>query len=191
MIRFIFIIPFLLILQSCAPIVGVVGVASIASVAKKKGIGTSLSDALIHTRISNLIFKYNNNIIGKTNVYVDNGSVLITGKVKKSIDKIELTKISWSVRDVKKVNNEIQITDVSNFKNIARDLASMGEIRARMISDKRINSLNFSVDVVNDKAYISGIAETKEEMSYVKTHASSSRFIREVFNYISIYNDPR
>ena len=49
------------------------------------------------------------------------------------------------------------VTDTSSIKNIARDIASLGEIRARIMSDKSINSINFSIDVVNDKAYISGV----------------------------------
>ena len=67
----------------------------------------------------------------------------------------------------------------------------MGEIRARIMTDKRINSLNFSIDVINDRAYIVGIAESKEEMKLAKDHASSARFISEVFNYINITNDKR
>ena len=64
----------------------------------------------------------------------------------------------------------------SSIKNIARDIASLGEIRARIISDKSINSINFSIDVVNDKAYISGVAKNEIEMNLVKNHASSARF---------------
>ena len=75
---------------------------------------------------------------------------------KEPNDKIEFTKLAWTIRGVREVNNEIQITDTSSIKNIARDLASLGEIRARIMSDKSINSINYSIDVVNDKVYISG-----------------------------------
>ena len=57
-----------------------------------------------------------------------------------------------------------KLSDKSSIKNIARDIASLGEIRARIISDKAINSLNFSIDVVNDKAYLIGVAKDKAEM---------------------------
>ena len=67
----------------------------------------------------------------------------------------------------------------------------MGEIRARIISDKSINSINFSIDVVNDKAYISGVAKNKIEMNLVKNHASSARFVKEVYNYIILNKDTR
>jgi osmotically-inducible protein OsmY len=191
MLKFVFAILFLLIFQSCAPLIGAIGIASIGSASKEKGIGTSFSDTLIQTKISNKIFKYNPAMIAETKVFVNNGAVLITGKVKTPDDKIELTKITWKIKGVKEVNNETQVTDVTSIKNIARDIASMGEIRARIMTDTRINSLNFSIDVINDKAYIVGIANNKEEMKLVIVQASSARFISEVFNYIIVTNDKR
>ena len=189
--KLLFTILFLLIFRSCTPLIGIVGVASIGSASKEKGIGTSINDTAINFKISNLIFKYNTEVSSNTKVFVNNGSVLITGKVEKPIYKVELTKVSWEIRGVKEVSNEVQITDVSTIKNIARDFASKGEITARIMIDKSINSLNFDVDVVNDKAYITGVAKNKEEMKLVKDHASSARFISEVFNYIIINNDTR
>ena len=191
MIKLILIILFLFTFQSCTPLIGVVGVASIGSASKEKGIGTSLNDTAIDFKISNLIFKFNPDISPLTKVFVNNGSVLITGKVKRPSDKIEITKLAWKIKGVKEVSNEVQITDVSTIKNIARDWASQGEIVARIMTDKNINSLNFDIDVVNDKAYITGIAKNKEEMKLVKDHASSARFINEVFNYITFNNDTR
>ena len=116
---------------------------------------------------------------------------MLTGTVKNPSEKIEFTKISWAIRGVNEVNNELQITDTSSIKNVARDIASMGEIRARIMSDKAINSINYSIDVVNDKAYISGVASSKEEMLLVKNHASSARFVKEVYNYMILFDDKR
>ena len=180
-----------IILQSCAPIIGTVGMVSLGAATKEKGLGTSINDTLIKTKISNLIYKFNKNLIADTKVFINNGSVLFTGKVKNPNEKIEFTKLAWTIRGVKEVNNEIQITDKSSIKNIARDIASLGEIRARIISDKSINSINFSVDVVNDKAYISGIASNEVEINLVKNHALSAKFVKEVYNYIILNKDTR
>ena len=180
-----------LFLQSCAPLVGTVGMVSLGAASKEKGFGTSINDNLIKTKISNLIFKYNEDLIADTKVFVNSGSVLLTGKLNSPNDKIEFTKLAWSIKGVKEVNNEIQITDKTSIKNIARDIASLGEIRARIMSDKSINSINFSIDVVNDKAYISGVASNEFEMNLVKNHASSARFIKEVYNYIILNKDTR
>ena len=180
-----------LFLQSCGPIIGTVGMVSLGAASKEKGIGTTISDSVIKTKISNLVYKLDKNLINDTKIFVNNGAVLITGKVNNPSNKIELTKLAWNIRGVNEVNNELQITDTSSIKNIARDLASLGEIRARIMSDKKINSLNYSIDVVNDKVYLSGVATSKEEMLLVKNHASSARYVKEVYNYIILNNDKR
>ena len=164
---------------------------SLGAATKEKGLGTSINDNIIKTKISNLIYKFNKNLIADTKVFINNGSVLFTGKVKNPNEKIEFTKLAWTIRGVKEVNNEIQITDKSSIKNIARDMASLGEIRARIISDKSINSINFSVDVVNDKAYVSGVANNEVEINLVKNHALSAKFVKEVYNYIILNKDTR
>ena len=180
-----------LFLQSCGPIIGTVGMVSLGAASKEKGIGTTISDNVIITKISNLVYKLDKNLVNDTKIFVNNGAVLITGKVNKPSNKIDLTKLAWNIKGVNEVNNELQITDTSSIKNIARDLASLGEIRARIMSDKQINSLNYSIDVVNDKVYLSGIATSKEEMLLVKNHASSARYVKEVYNYIILNNDKR
>ncbi len=182
---------FLFVFQSCAPIVGTVGMFSLGAASKEKGIGTALNDTIIKTKISNLIFKKDPSLIADTKITVNNGSVLITGKVSEPETRIQFTKIAWSVKGVNEVNNEIQISNTSSLRNIARDISSMGEIRARIMTDKKINSINFSIDVVNDIAYLSGVASNIEEMGLVKAHASSARFIKEVYNYITLTDDTR
>ena len=179
------------LLQSCAPMVGTVGMVSLGAASKEKGLGTSINDNIIKTKISNLIYKYNRDLIADTKIFVNDGSVLFTGKLNNSEDKIEFTKLAWNIRGVKEVNNEIQVTDTTSIRNIARDIASVGEIRARIMSDKSINSINFSIDVVNDKAYISGVASNELEINLVKSHASSARFVKEVYNYIILNKDTR
>ena len=182
---------FLFVFQSCAPIVGTVGMFSLGAASKEKGIGTALNDTIIKTKISNLIFKKDPSLIADTKITVNNGSVLFTGKVSEPETRIHFTKIAWSVKGVNEVNNEIQISNTSSLRNIARDISSMGEIRARIMTDKKINSINFSIDVVNDIAYLSGVASNIEEMGLVKAHASSARFIKEVYNYITLTDDTR
>ena len=186
-----FISVIILLFQSCAPMVGTVGMVSLGAASKQKGLGTSINDNLIKTKISNLIYKYNKDLIADTKIFVNNGSVLFTGKLINPNDKIEITKLAWNIRGVTEVNNEIQVTDTSSIKNIARDVASLGEIRARIMSDKSINSINFSIDVVNDIAYISGVATNELEMNLVKNHASSARFVKEVYSYIILDKDTR
>ena len=83
------------------------------------------------------------------------------------------------------------ITDVSNIKSIAKDLAAVGEIRARILTNPKINSLNFTIDVVNGIAYLSGISSNEEEINLVTNIAKQARFVTEVYNYIKINSEKR
>ena len=182
----------ILSLQSCAaPIIGGVGAIAFSSSAQEKGLGTSINDKVIYVKLRNAIYNWNPSVSENISISVDNGSILITGKLKDIDTKVQLTKIIWEINGVKEVNNKVQISETNNFKNIAKDLASLGEIKARLMASKQLNSLNFSIDVVNSIAYISGVASSEEEISIVSQIAQEARFIKEVQNFVKVNKDKR
>ena len=190
--RLFFLLIIVLSLQSCAaPIIGGVGAIAFSSSAQEKGLGTSINDKVIYIKLRNAIYDWNPSVAEKISISVDDGSILITGNLKNVDTKIKLTKVIWEVNGVKEVNNKVQISETNNLKNIAKDLASLGEIRARLMASKKLNSLNFSVDVVNNIAYISGIASSEEEIAIVTRIAQETRFIKEVQNFVKVNNDKR
>ena len=190
--RLLFLLIIFLNLQSCAaPIIGGVGAIAFSSSAQEKGLGTSISDKVIYVKLRNVIYDWDPSVSEKISISVNNGSILITGTLNKIEKRIELTKIIWKINGVKEVNNEVQISETNNLKNIAKDLASLGEIKARLMASKQLNSLNFSIDVVNNIAYISGIASSEEEISLVTQIAQEARFIKEVQNFVKVNKDKR
>ena len=190
--RLFFLLIIILNLQSCAaPIIGGVGAIAFSSSAQEKGLGTSINDKVIYVKLRNAIYDWNPSVSENVSLSVDNGSILVTGKLKNIDTKIQLTKIIWEINGVKEVNNKVQISETNNFKNIAKDLASLGEIKARLMASKKLNSLNFSIDVVNNIAYISGIASSEEEISIVTQIAQEARFIKEVQNFVKVNKDKR
>ena len=179
-------------LQSCAaPIIGGVGAIAFSSSAQEKGLGTSFNDKVIYVKLRNAIYDWNPSVSENLSLSVDNGSILVTGKLKNIDSKVQLTKIIWEINGVKEVNNKVQISETNNFKNIAKDLASLGEIKARLMASKKLNSLNYSIDVVNNIAYISGIASSEEEIALVTLIAQEARFIKEVQNFVKVNKDKR
>ena len=190
--RLLFLLIIFLNLQSCAaPIIGGVGAIAFSSSAQEKGLGTSINDKVIYVKLRNAIYDWDPSVSEKISISVNSGSILITGTLNNIEKRIELTKVIWEVNGVKEVNNEVQISETNNLKNIAKDLASLGEIKARLMASKQLNSLNFSIDVVNNIAYISGIASSEEEISLVTQIAQEARFIKEVQNFVKINKDKR
>ena len=190
--RLLLLLIIILNLQSCAaPILGGVSAIAFSSSAQEKGLGTSINDKVIYVKLRNAIYDWNPSVSENISLSVDNGSILVTGKIKNIDTKVQLTKIIWEVNGVKEVNNKVQISETNNLKNIAKDLASLGEIKAKLMASKKLNSLNFSIDVVNNIVYISGIASSEEEIAIVTQIAQEARFIKEVQNFVKINNDQR
>ena len=190
--RLLLLLIIILNIQSCAvPILSGVGAVAISSSAQEKGLGTSINDKVVYLKLRNAIYDWKPLVSQKISISVDNGSILVTGQLKNIDTKINLTKVIWDVNGVKEVNNKVQISETNNLKNIAKDLASLGEIRARLMASKELNSLNFSVDVVNNIAYISGIASSAEEIAIVSQIAQEAKFIKEVQNFIKVNKDNR
>ena len=180
-----------LALSGCATAVLGVGSAAVAASATEKGISTSVSDGVIFTKLHDKFLQTDASLSTFVDVTVNNGAVLLTGKIKTPEEKVLATKLAWEIKGVREVVNEIQVTDKSSVKDVAKDLAASAQLRGKLIADNDISSLNYSIDVVNGIVYLSGIASDVREMNKVVTHAQELRFAQQVVNYIIIETDKR
>ena len=180
-----------LALSGCAGAVVGVGTAAVAASTTEKGFSTSVSDGVIFAKLKDRFIQQNASLLTSADVSVNDGAVLFTGTVKTPEDKIQATRLAWEIKGVREVVNELQVTDTSSIKDIAKDLAASATLRGKIIADKDISSLNFSIDVVNGTVYLSGVASTPEEMDKVISHAENLRFAQEVVNYIILAQDQR
>ena len=189
-------VPVLLLLASfalsgCASAVIGVGSAAVAASTTEKGISTSVSDGVIFTKLHDKFIQTDASLSTDVDVTVNDGAVLLTGKVKTPDEKVLATKLAWEIKGVREVVNEIQVTDKSSIKDVAKDLAASAQLRGNLIADPNISSLNYSIDIVNGTVYLSGVATNVSEMNKVVTHAQELRFAQQVVNYIIIESDKR
>ena len=180
-----------LVTSSCAPAVIGAGTAAVAASSTDKGLSTSVSDNLIATKLNDKFMQTDSSLVVDGDLSVNNAAILMTGKVKTPEEKVLATKLAWEVRGVREVVNELQVTDKSSIKDVAKDLAASAQLRGRLIADADISSLNFSIDVVNGTVYLSGVAANAEEMNRVVGHARELRFAQQVVNYITLREDLR
>lgn len=178
-------------LSGCASAVIGVGTAAVAASTTEKGLSTSVADTQIHAKLTDRFVKTNFSLVTAVDITVNDGAVLMTGKVKTPEEKILATRLAWEIFGVREVVNELQVTDTSSIKDIAKDLAASATLRTKLITDGNISSLNFSIDVVNGTVYLSGVAANAEEMNRVVAHARDIRFTQQVVNYITLQSDKR
>ena len=178
-------------LSGCVAAVVGVGGAAVAAGSTEKGLGTSVADSGIKLKINERLFQTDASLFQGVTISVNQGAVLLTGKVQTPEDRVQATQLAWQVKGVVEVINEIKVTDTSSLKSIAKDLTAQAQMRGKLIGDPDISSLNFSVDVVNGTVFLSGVASSEDEMQKVVTHARELSFAQEVVNYIRVSDDDR
>ena len=174
------------LLKGCAPAAITAGIAGVSASESEKGLGTTINDTIIHASITETMFKKDVNKYIGINIHVDDGIVILTGKVDTPEIRINATRMAWGPRGVVEVINEIQVTEKSSIKDTAKDLAATTSIRGNLVADKNIKSVNFNVDVVNGVAYLSGVARSEQEMNLVIAYTKETRYINQLVNYIQL-----
>ena len=78
-----------------------------------------------------------------------------------------------------------------SLKDRAKDVSAGAQLRAALIADKNVSSLNYSFDVVDGVIYLSGVAEDAAERDRVIAHAQKVKFAKDVVNYTILSTDKR
>ena len=177
-------------LTSCIETAVGLGTAAVAAPATEKGFSTTVSDTVIKGKLVDKFIKTDVALLTNIETAVTNGEVRLTGDVSNIEHKSLATKLSWEIKGVKSVINELQIGK-RTFRQTAKDKAAEAQLLQRLIADQNVTSMNFSWDVVNGIVYISGIAENAEERDRVLALADSLKWASKVHDYIVLSTDQR
>ena len=105
-------------------------------------------------------------------VEVLDGRIFLAGKVDEPEEKIKITKLAWETKGVREVKNAITIKGQSNFKSTAKDILITSQLRTALIFNKKTKSRNYTLETINKKIYIFGIAMNEEEKKEVMSEAN-------------------
>jgi len=171
----------------------VVGAGATAAVAasSEKGIGGTVDDTKIRATINTLWMDYNIDVWRNLGLDVSEGRVLVTGKVDKPEQRVEAVKLSWRAEGVKEVINEIKVTEEGGLGNYTRDAWISTQLRTKLLFDKHVSSVNYSVDTVDQVVYLMGIARDQNELDTVINYARSLSYVKQVVNYVILKDDPK
>src|SRR5210317_42959 len=117
------------------------------------------------------------------------GRIFLTGKVDEPEEKIKITKMAWETKGVRSVKNAITIKGQSNFKSTAKDILITSQLRSAMIFNKSIKSANYTLETINKKVYIFGIAMNDDERKTVLDEAEKIYDVEEVIPAIYLVSE--
>ena len=150
-----------------------------------KSIGDTIDDTAILIRINKELF--NVGLFPIVTVKVSEGRVLLIGNVKSLEDQIKAERIAWHQKDVKEVVNEIVVDKASiNLKDTAIDAMISAQVKARILSQSKVRSMNYSVNTINGTVYLMGIAQNQEELDKVVAIARKVKKVKQVISYVRL-----
>ena len=122
-------------------------------------------------------------------VEILDGRIFLTGKVNEPEEKIKITKMAWETKGVRSVKNAITIKGQSNFKSTAKDILITSQLRTALIFNNIVKSNNYTLETINKKIYIFGIAESKKEKEEVIIEANKIYDVEGVIPTIYLVSD--
>ena len=154
-------------------------------------IGTQIDDSIMQKNLSAKIINMNTNYILSVKTKVIDGRIFITGKVDTIEEKFKITKLGWEIKGARSVKNDLQIKDKFNFQQAAKDVLITSQLRAAMITNKKIKSVNYNIDTYKKKIYIYGISQNEEERGEVIKEAKDILDVEDVISSILLIEDLR
>ncbi|MEQ8814941.1 MAG: BON domain-containing protein [Thalassobaculum sp.] len=172
----------------CTPVGIAVGAGAAGATAtqKEKGFAAAVDDTRIKAELNGLFFQTNAALYQDVSFTVEEGRVLLTGIVPKPEDRVQAAKLTWSVRDVSEVINELRVADESTLTDKGRDISIAAKLRTRLLLDDQVSLINYSVDVVNQTVYIMGVARTEAELQRVLGTARDIAYVRQVVDFVRV-----
>ena len=122
-------------------------------------------------------------------VEVLDGRIFVTGKVNEPEEKIKITKLAWETKGVRSVKNAIEIKGRSSFKSTAADILITSQLRSAIIFNKKIKSSNYTLETINKKIYIFGIAFNEDEKKEVIKEAKEIYDVKKVVPTIYLVSE--
>ena len=122
-------------------------------------------------------------------VEVLDGRIFLSGKVDKPEEKIKITKLAWETKGVREVKNAITIKGNSNFRQTAKDILITGQLRTALILNKKTKARNYTLETINKKIYIFGIAMDNEEKKEVLFEAEKIYDVEKVIPSIYLVTE--
>ncbi|MFT4993627.1 MAG: osmotically-inducible protein OsmY [Paraglaciecola sp.] len=149
--------------QGCAALVVGAGVGAVSAAHDRRTLGTQLDDKTAASRLATALAEDERiKKQGNINVHVFNGAALLVGQIPNEQLMSQAMELAESVKNIKKLHNQIRITSPISAATSAHDLWLASKIKAKLITDKRIDGLYIDVAVENSEVFLMGLVSQAE-----------------------------
>ena len=152
-------------------------------------IGMQIDDTIMQKNLSARLALTEKKYFLKVDTQVRDGNIFISGKVDEPEEKIKITKIAWETKGVRSVKNAITIKGQTSFKGTVKDILITSQLRSALIFNKKTKARNYTLETINKKIYIFGIAMDEEEKKEVINEANKIYDVEKVIPSIYLASE--
>ena len=152
-------------------------------------IGMQIDDTIMQKNLSARLALADKKYFLSIQSEVLDGRIFLSGKVDEPEEKIKITKMAWETNGARAVKNTITIKGQSNFKSTAKDILITSQLRTALIFNKKTKARNYTLETVNKKIYIFGIAMDAEEKKEVINEANKIYDVEEIIPSIYLASE--
>ena len=153
-----------------------VGVAA----AEERGISGAATDASLQADINEKWIHESLQIERDVYLTVHEGRVLLTGTVTTPELRAQAVQLVWDVNGVREVIDEIKVGEGSGIGSYARDVLISNELRTKLLFDRNVQSINYSIETAGGVVYLMGIAQNQAELDRVTNYARNISYVQRV-----------
>ncbi len=178
-------------LGGCAEALVGGGASAATAGMQERGLDIAIVDSRIHAEINHSWLDYDQSLFAHLGAAVYEGRVLMTGIVRTEDQRAEILRRAWSVRGVREVINEILVDPKGETGTFTRDTWISAQLRGKILFDRDIMGINYTVETVRHTVYLFGVAQDKKELDKVINYARNVEYVQRVVNHVWLKSDPR
>ena len=157
------------------------------SVAEDRRFSAIVADTEIKLDINKrLLSEKNRDLFFDVSTDTYEGRVMLTGSVKTPRDRQRAVALVNGLRGVRTIYNEIQVTHKGGFPNTANDTWISTKIKAKLLAEKGVTSINYKWNVVNSVVYMIGRARSQHELRKVLAIVKDTKHVTGVVQHIAV-----
>lgn len=174
--------------QGCTPLALATGAGATVGVAaaQEGGLKGAATDTSIRLSITDLWLKHDAKMYARLALTVKEGRVLITGHVPSPDMRVDAVRLAWQADGVRQVINEIVVDKDVGVGAYMTDSWVTSDIKARLMFDKYVQSINYSIETVAGVVYIMGVAQDQKELDRVLDYARNTKYVKSVTSYVRL-----
>ena len=152
-------------------------------------VGMQIDDSIMQKNLIGRLTLTDKKYIISISAKVLDGNIYLSGKVDEPEEKLKIIKMAWETKGARSVQSTVTIKGNNNFKSTAKDILITSQLKTVLIFNKLTKATNYTIDTINGKIYIFGIAMTKKEKEKVISEADQIHGVKDVIPSIYLVEE--